>query len=75
MLADVSLVRRDISDLPLAVPYLNSAAVYEVSGLNAGRFVVRAADNSWLSLYSICLIYLEKAVFDHFAFLLINWSE
>jgi hypothetical protein len=75
MLADVSLVRGDISDLPLAVPYLNSAVVYEVPSLNAGRLVVRAADNSWLSFYSICLIYSEKAVFDHFACLLINWSE
>ena len=37
--------QRDIGDLALAVPNLNSVVVHELLGLNAGPRIVRAADD------------------------------
>jgi hypothetical protein len=65
-LADVLVVRGDVRDLPLAVPNLNSAAVQQLPGLSASRLIVRTADEAWLPSYLVCLVYLEKAVLDHF---------
>jgi hypothetical protein len=69
------LIWRDIGDLPLAVPNLNSAAIHELESLNAGRVVVPAANNSWLTLDSISLVYSEEAVLDHSRAFELNWSE
>ena len=74
-LADVLVLRGDIRDLPLAVPNLNSAAVQQLTALNASRLVVRTADKPRLSLYLVCLVYLEKAVLDHFGAFESSWSE
>ena len=74
-LADVLVLRGDIRDLPLAVPNLNSAAVQQLPALNASRLVVRTADKPRLSFYLVCLVYLEKAILDHFGAFELSWSE